>query len=122
VIRPTLRGHSILVVEDEALIAIDIAFALEKVGAQVATARTIKDALALAEHEALSAAIVDRSLKDGDSGSLCERLEERGIPYLVYSGFLNPEDNTATHVAKPAIPQVLIATLEALLRNRQILS
>ena len=46
-IRPTLAGRSILIVEDEPLIALDIAAEFEKVGAQVVQTATLKEALHL---------------------------------------------------------------------------
>ena len=49
---------------------------------------TLKEALVLVEHDGLSLAILDHALGDGDSTRLCERLRERGIPFLIYSGLL----------------------------------
>jgi DNA-binding response OmpR family regulator len=42
-----LHGHSILIVEDEALIVLDVTDALTTQGAKVATATTLRQALAL---------------------------------------------------------------------------
>ena len=44
-----LKGRSILVIEDEAVIALEISAALEQQGANVLLARSIKDALAHVE-------------------------------------------------------------------------
>jgi hypothetical protein len=44
---PALRGHSILVVEDEVLIGMDIRNALEKAGAFVTSTTTVRHALIL---------------------------------------------------------------------------
>ena len=65
--RPTLHGRSILVVEDEPVIALDIAQAFERVGAQVIVSTTLHDAMVLVEHDSLSAAVLDHVLQDGDS-------------------------------------------------------
>ena len=46
---PALRGRSILVVEDELLIGIDIRSALEDAGAHVTSTTTVRHALMLAE-------------------------------------------------------------------------
>ena len=94
-----LRGLTFLVVDDEPLIAMDIAMALEDVGAKVTTTNTLKDAVLLAEHDGLAGAIVDHSLGDGDSTVLRGRLKERGIPFLVYSGF---EIEGEPYLSKPA--------------------
>ena len=58
-IRPSLAGRSILIVEDEPLIALDIAAEFEKVGAQVVQTATLKEALHLIEADGLSAAILE---------------------------------------------------------------
>ncbi len=77
---PALRGRSVLVVENEVLIAMDIVQALESAGANATMTTTVRHALILAEHDGLSAAIMDHALSDGDSSKLCARLKERGIP------------------------------------------
>jgi CheY-like chemotaxis protein len=71
---PALRGRSILVVEDEVLIAMDIVQALERAGASATMTTTVRHALILVEHDGLSAAIMDHALSDGDSTKLCARL------------------------------------------------
>ena len=75
-----LRGRSILIVENEPLIAMDISLALEKAGASATITTTVRHALILVEHDGLSAAIMDHALNDGDSTDLCKRLKSRGIP------------------------------------------
>lgn len=47
----SLTGRSILVVEDEPLIAMAISQALEESGAEVTTTNTLRHALLLVEHE-----------------------------------------------------------------------
>src|SRR6185503_14086572 len=84
---PGLRGRSILVVEDEPLIGMEIRSALEDAGASVTATTTVRHALILVEHDGLAAAIMDHALADGDSTELCARLAARGIPYVSYSGF-----------------------------------
>ena len=63
-----LEGANILIVEDEPLIALDIATALKIAGATVTTTNSLKNAKVLVEHDGLSAAILDHVLHDGDSG------------------------------------------------------
>jgi DNA-binding NtrC family response regulator len=81
-----LTGRSILVVEDEPLIAMDIAQAFGATGAELTTTNTLWHTLILVEHDGLSGAILDHALRDGDSSLLYARLKERGIPYIIYSG------------------------------------
>jgi DNA-binding response OmpR family regulator len=119
---PTLLGRSILVVEDEPLIAMDIAQLFAPTGAEMTTTNTLRHALLLAEHDGLSAAILDHSLGDGDSSLLCARLKERGIPFIIYSGYEKIEGacQGAPYVSKPAQPGVLVAAMERLLRDTAI--
>ena len=84
---PGLRGRSILVVENEFLIAMDITKALEDAGAHATMTTTARHALILIEHDGLAGAIMDHGLSDGDSSKVCARLKGRGIPYISYSGY-----------------------------------
>ena len=117
--QPALRGRSILVIEDEPLIGMDIRQALEQTGATVTQTTTVRHALILVEHDGLSGAIMDHALADGDSTELCVRLKARGIPYVSYSGY-DPVKGAseAPHVSKPATMNVLLSTLAALLVGR----
>jgi CheY-like chemotaxis protein len=83
----TLTGHAILVVEDEPLTALDLRESLEGAGAHVFAATHLGAALRLAEHPDLSAAVLDYRLGYGDTAEIGCRLEERGIPFMFYSGY-----------------------------------
>ena len=76
----SLTGRSILVVEDEPLIAMAISQALEKSGAEVTTTNTLRHALLLVEDDGLSAAILDHSLGDGNSSLLSRASRNGGYP------------------------------------------
>jgi len=117
--RSTLDGRSILIVEDEAIIVMDLTMALEDVGAEVTSTGTLKHALLLVEHDGLSAAILDHGLKDGDSSLLSRRLKERGVPFLIYSGHSDAEavKQGVPYVSKPASHEVLVAAVEDLIRS-----
>ena len=112
-----LAGRSILIVEDEPLIAIQLRQAFEEAGAAVTTTSAYKQALILAERADLSAAVIDYRLSDGESTQICARLKGRGIPFVIYSGFSEVDGVCAEGplVRKPAMPDVLIATVEGLL-------
>ena len=114
---PALRGRSILVVEDEMLIGMDIRSALEQAGAHVTATTTVRHALILVEHDGLAAAIMDHALRDGDSTELCARLTARGIPYVSYSGYdpVKGAAPDAPFVSKPSSMNTLLGTLEKLL-------
>lgn len=116
-----LEGRAILVVEDEPLIALDIAEALGAAGAICLTTNTLKEALDAVERPGIRGAIVDRSLKDGDTTSLCERLNELGIPFLIYTGFSKTGRgacSAAPHLEKPATEvQLVTAMVNLILRQ-----
>src|SRR6185503_3261642 len=116
---PALRGRSILVVEDEPLIGLDIRNALEAAGAYVTATTTVRHALLLVEHDGLAGAIMDHALADGDSTELCARLLARGIPYVSYSGFdpVKGASPDAPFVSKPS-SNTLLGVLEKLLIAR----
>src|SRR4249919_2892844 len=111
---PGLWGRSILVVEDQLLIAMDMVGALEEAGAHATMTTTVRHALILVEHDGLSGAIMDHALSDGDSTALCARLKARGIPYLSYSGYsaVAGADPAAPHITKPVHMDVLRSALE----------
>jgi DNA-binding response OmpR family regulator len=84
--QPTLQDRAILIVEDEPMIAMDVAQAFERAGATTSVTSTVHRALILVEDEKLSAAVLDHKLPDGESSPVCKRLEERGLPFVVYIG------------------------------------
>jgi DNA-binding response OmpR family regulator len=100
-----LTGHSILIVEDEPLISMDIAQAFRAAGAKITITNTLTQALVLVEHDSLTAAILDHALADGDSTRLCERLKERNIPFVIYSGFSQLPDSAVTRRASKSPPR-----------------
>ncbi len=114
---PGLRGQSILVVENELLIAMDIVRALEGAGANATMTTTARHAMILAEHDGLAGAIMDHGLSDGDSTAICARLKERGIPYISYSGYepVTGADPDAPWITKPVSMDVLMSSMEELL-------
>jgi DNA-binding response OmpR family regulator len=115
-----LTGCSILIVEDEPLTSLDIETAFERAGARVLVSRTLQQALTRVEDYQISAAILDRRLRDGDSSCLCDRFQQRGIPFVIYSGLSDSEGawRHVPHVSKPANPDVLVTTVVGLLRNQ----
>lgn len=107
-----IAGRTILVVDDEPLILLDVAQALETAGATVLMASNIDAAMRHAEQASLSGAVLDWV-----GTGLCPRLSERGLPFLFYSG--RPASEFAGWhapvVEKPAKPEEIIMALERLL-------
>jgi DNA-binding response OmpR family regulator len=117
-----LVGRVILIVEDQPLIALDVASTFEKAGAKVKQATTLRHAMSLAEDDDLSAAVLDHALGDGDSSQLCERLKERDIPFVLHSGYSKLEGACSEGVVmgKPVHPDMLVMTVAGLLRSHPI--
>jgi DNA-binding NtrC family response regulator len=114
----TLAGRSVLIVEDEPLIALDIKTAFEAAGAHVRSAASLTVAKSLVERDGLSAAVIDLGLGDGDADALCARLSERHIPFVVHSGYAQVGEayHSAIVIPKPANPTTLIDALAKALR------
>jgi DNA-binding response OmpR family regulator len=118
----TFAGSLVLVVEDEPLVALDIADTFKNAGAQVIISRTLGDAMHQAETEKLTAAVVDHALHDGSTTSeVCAKLTERDIPFIVYSGFYKLEGACADgeQVLKPASPAALLTALQGVLAEKR---
>jgi DNA-binding response OmpR family regulator len=120
----SLAGRTILIVEDEPLIALDVGIAFENAGAVLLSARSLAQAQRLVEHDDLSAAVMDFALSDGYADPICARLEARAIPYVLHSGY---SERIAVHrqgavIPKPAHPRALVEAIIALVRNSNVKS
>lgn len=85
-----LAGRSILVVEDEPLIALGVHQAFRAAGADTFSASGTNAALRLVS-PGLSAAVVDIRLGEEDCSQVCRQLSETGIPFVFYTGQARPE-------------------------------
>jgi CheY-like chemotaxis protein len=83
-----LTGKSVLVVEDEPLIAMTVESGLQDAGATaIRIAASISAArIAINVGAVFDAAVIDLHVADGDASSLIEVLTERGIPVVVTTG------------------------------------
>ena len=100
----------VLIVEDEFTIAMDLAAYVENLGCEpVGPAGSVPQALALAQLEPLSAAIVDFNLRGEPSTPIVRALAIRGIPVILataYSGLsLPPELASLPRLDGVAAPQ-----------------
>lgn len=88
-----LANARILILEDEAIPAFDLATAVEMAGGIViGPAGTIAAALALLDEQDVSGAILDANLPDGELTPVALRLLDRGIPIIVHTGIGAPEE------------------------------
>lgn len=83
-----LHGKRILVVEDEPLLALDIAFQLENAGVTViGPAADAAEALALIEQYRFDAAMLDANLAGEPVDKIAETLALQGTPFIFVSGY-----------------------------------
>ena len=116
------RALLILVVEDEALIALDLAETLEENGFQVlGPVATVLSALSLLNGQRPDAAVLDVNLAQGTTAPVAHLLKSMGVPFLIASACswddLPNEDvlRQAPKLGKPTSAVKLIASLNNLL-------
>ncbi len=81
------KGLRVLIVEDQALIAMDLEASLNENGAVVASVcSSAAQALQALEGAAIDAAILDLNLVGETSLAVAEALEKRGIPFIFATG------------------------------------
>jgi CheY-like chemotaxis protein len=111
---------SILIVEDEPIVALGLAFAVEDVGAEVVgPCSSIADALTLLAAGSVDAAILDVNLCDRDITPVAVALMARAVPFIVQTGTGLPLELASAFpdiplVNKPVAPD---AVVERLLRT-----
>jgi CheY-like chemotaxis protein len=112
-----LKGRSILVVEDDPLIRLELTSLFESVGAQVTATSTYEQAVAAIEQNQICAALLDHGLQEDNIAPLCRLLAERQIPYMFYTGYPDLEQNypRAIIVQKPASAEVLLTRMADLI-------
>lgn len=107
---------SILIVEDEWLIAEDYASTLRGAGHRVVgPCSTVKSALSAIEQNPVDAALLDMELGGEKSFPVAERLHERDIPFTFFSGHAErelPHNLRGQQVlSKPVERATLLATV-----------
>ena len=118
-----LRGVRVLVVEDDAIISMEIEAILSEAGAEIAgCCRTVKDALALAETDGLTAAILDVRLGRETIAPVARELARRGVPFVFYTGQIDTDMMRAewpdcSIVSKPAQPRAIVKAVADLLHH-----
>ena len=113
----------ILVVEDEALIALDIQTTLEDLGHVTSIASDAPAAEAAISAGGVDLVILDYHLKSGTTEGLAKQLHERGIPFVVCSGTAGMAELTevfhdTTFLSKPYTSDGLAKAVSSVGRNR----
>ena len=111
-----MAAKRVLVVEDEFLIALDIAGVLEQAGITViGPAGSVGDALRAIDGEVVHGALLDAHLAGEPVTRIADALKARGIPFAFVSGYgreqLPPAHSGAILVKKPFTGRDLLAAV-----------
>lgn len=119
-----LKGRKILVVEDEYLVADDLASLLREANAEViGPASSLPKAMRLAsDTELIDAAVLDINLRGVDVFPLVDELRMRGIPLMFLTGYgennIPPDYAAVARFEKPMGAAHVVEGLRALLEAR----
>jgi len=116
-----LTGRSILVVEDEPLISLEMTAIFESAGATVLVASRLADAVRVLGERDVSAAVLDFGIGDESVSTLCGDLRERHIPFMFYTGHGHVRGSypDAVVVEKPASGSTLLTAMAALAASQR---
>lgn len=120
-----LVGWCVLIVEDEPIIAFDLATTLEEAGAAVlGPAMNLEQAESLSSNGAIAAAVLDVRLGEETIAPVASKLASRGVPLIFHTGHADAAQ-LARHwphcrvLLKPARPDELLSALSAVIGASQ---
>jgi PAS domain S-box-containing protein len=121
--KPSLRGKRILVVEDEALLSMDLEASLAAAGCHVVgPAATVETARKLIKHEQCDAALLDVNLSGHPVDELAAALTKHAVPFAFLTGYgreaLPRGFGEAKMLGKPFSQHEVLAMLAQLLTPR----
>ncbi len=116
------RLPRILIVEDEPLLAFALEEYLRLAGFEVAGVMgRLPTALAAIENISFDAAVLDANLAGVSAAPAASALTARGVPFVVVSGYLPEQQQTAfsggIRLQKPCRPDDLVRALQDILPN-----
>lgn len=117
-----LRPRSVLIVEDDALLASAIGLCVEEAGYEVAgVARSVEAALSTLGSGHVDAALLDINLQGELVFPVANALAERGVPFVFVTAY-SSSDIPETHrhrplIRKPYFDAALCAALASVLAN-----
>jgi DNA-binding response OmpR family regulator len=116
-----LSGVRVLVVEDDALMAMDLEATLAEAGAVVVgLCQTLDEAMARTNADDFAVAVLDFILGSDTASPVARRLARRGVPFVFYTGKSRREPALAEWMAcpiveKPTSPRVLVSAVRTAL-------
>ena len=120
----TLAGLRVLVVEDEALIAMDLAATLRRVGCTtIGPARRVATAMRHVASDAPDIALLDVNLAGEEVFPVADALAGRQVPFVFLTGYgrnvIPDRFRDRPLLGKPYSTAPLLATLERLIGRRE---
>jgi CheY-like chemotaxis protein len=118
-----LSGRRILVVEDEAAIALDLARLLRDCGAKVVgPVADGEEALRHVAQTRIDCAVLDVKLGAGDCGLIAEALSWKLVPFIFVTGYSQHSDVISRYswspvIAKPYTPTDVIDGIDSVLKG-----
>ncbi|MCQ8185968.1 response regulator [Parvularcula maris] len=116
-----MRNLRLLIVEDEALVAMDLELAASSLGVgDILVAGSCQEAMNLIGEEWIDVAILDIALPDGKSFDAAALLKARGAGIIFHSGHAEPtsllsEFPGAEVCTKPCGPEEVMAAMQKVL-------
>jgi DNA-binding response OmpR family regulator len=112
-----LAGKRVLIVEDERIIALNLATEVASRGAKAIWPAGVDAALNAAKSTGLDGAIIDVNLRDRAAFPIADALADRHIPFVFTTAYENEEGIPARHAnarrfEKPTAPGVICCALE----------
>jgi CheY-like chemotaxis protein len=109
---PALRDQRVLIVEDEAVVAMELARVLTAAGAKVVgPAGTIEEALDLLEGQPIDRAVLDVNLGGRLITPVAKALTGRRIPFVYLTGYQEPDVDGGPILRKPVAASILLGAL-----------
>lgn len=112
---------SVLVVEDQVIVALELQDALEAAGyTVVGPAGRLDEALRLGRSRQIDAAVLDYDLHGEKVVPLAQMLKERGVPFVLVTGYTADsldELRGAPHMQKPVRGEAVVRLVDSLVRH-----
>jgi len=117
-----LSAARILLVEDSFYILMELESALLDAGAEAVCCRTVGEALSSLDAQSVSAAVLDVQLDRETSEVVADRLAQRKIPFLFYTGQLerppmHDDWPDCKVISKPAPRETIVAAVVDMLER-----
>jgi DNA-binding NtrC family response regulator len=119
-----LEGLRILIVEDDAILLMDLEQILQGAGAEIVLCRSVSEALVALAQDRIAAAVLDFRIGHETIAPVARQLSQRGTPFIFYTGQLAgdlalTEWRRSKVVIKPApARKIVAAVIEALNTKR----